>query len=108
MVTGDTRFGQAVSVWSRCVHEAGYPYNTPDAARAAMSAPGRPGLRDQEIRLAVTEATCAGRTGLSATARELDSHYGQVLRERYRTEVATQRRMELAAIPRARAIVDAG
>jgi hypothetical protein len=105
LVTQDPQFLGALRRWSRCMHAGGYPYANPGEARAAVPTVKRRRTRKLEIRVAVAEATCAVRTGLAATARRLDRHYAAVVRKQYRSDVVTKRRMELAALPRARAVI---
>ncbi|MGV9363591.1 hypothetical protein [Amycolatopsis sp. NPDC003731] len=99
-VVADPAFTAGVTRWSGCMREAGFPYESPAAAReAAGRTPG-----DGEIRTAVAEATCAARTGLAATARELDRTCQDGVRAQYRTELETKLRLQLAGLPRARAV----
>lgn len=53
-----------------------------------------------EVELATAEAECATRTGLAATARELDGFYGNQVRERYRAELDSRLRLQLEALSR--------
>jgi hypothetical protein len=104
-VAGDPRFQQAVQRWARCMRDAGHRYSNPSDLRASLPEPGPPRAHDMEVRLAVAEATCAHRSGLAAVARELDGHHAATLNHDHRDDVATKRRLELAAVPRARAIL---
>ncbi|MBB5857561.1 hypothetical protein ACFQ05_18305 [Amycolatopsis umgeniensis] len=104
-VVTDPAFTAAVARWSGCMKEAGLPYESPAAARAAISAPDAGAGGDGEIRTAVAEATCAGRTGLAATARELDRSRQADVRAEYREGLETRLRLQLAALPRAGAAV---
>lgn len=117
-VVADPRYKAAVGRWSGCMREQGHPFATPSEARDSV-APAPVGDPDQtpplpkdasaaEIRLAVAEATCAGRTDLAATARAVDRHHADVLRGQYKADVAAKQRLQLEALPRARAIVAAG
>lgn len=108
-VHGDARFQRTLGLWSQCMRKHGHPYATPAEAREAVPAAVGPALATAgvpvaEVRRAVTEATCAHRSGLAATASELDRHYASLIRDRYRADVAAKLRLELDALPRARAI----
>jgi hypothetical protein len=101
----DARFTAAVSRWALCLRDKGYKYLTPAEVRTELYSPGQRKSQAEWVRLAVTEATCADRTGLAKIARELDRHYAQKLRDKYPAETLTKLRLELAAVPRARAVV---
>ncbi|MGW1930361.1 hypothetical protein [Streptomyces sp. NPDC001919] len=107
-VVADAAYTKDLGVWQRCMGRAGHAFPTPAAARAAALAPAHPLRHDREIGLALTEVRCAGQSGLSATARRLDSHHGRLLAEEYRADVETWDRLRAAALPRARRILDAG
>jgi hypothetical protein len=92
-----------LSRWARCMQAMGLAYPSPEALRAAL---GQRAPRDREIRFAVAEATCANRTPLARTARQLNQRYMEQLEAEYRSEVAMLRRLQLDALPRARAITD--
>lgn len=105
----DNRLRAAVERWSGCMRAAGHPYANPAQARAAVSqaAPSAPSVPSaQEIRLAVAEATCARRTGLASTARTVDRDQLRELQARHRTEVIDRWRLSVAALPRAREVLD--
>jgi hypothetical protein len=93
--------------WAACMRLAGHAYTSPSDLRAKLPPADKPLPRAEEIRLAVTEATCAHSSGLAATAAALERKYDTQLRQRYRSSVATERRLRLTALPRARSIVDA-
>lgn len=101
-VDQDRRFAKAVTNWSRCMRRAGHQYQNPDQLRETLDR-GHLG-KTWEVRLAVAEARCARSSALGKTARELDRYYGDQVREQYREEIATQRRLQLAALPLAREI----
>lgn len=112
-VIKDRRFAAAVQTWSACMRERGHPYADPGKARAkALSRPpGGPGTRETraaEIGIAVAEASCAHTTGLSGTARDLDREYARQFTQKYRPDIATERRMRRDALPRAKRILAAG
>lgn len=101
-VREDTEFRRAAGAWARCMAARGHRYASPDALREAL-----PGVRTRaaEIRLAVAEAGCAGESGLAATAKALDARYGAEVRRRYAAQIATELRLERAALPRAREVL---
>jgi hypothetical protein len=102
MVHQDAHFTTAVEAWSRCMHAAGFPVGTPGQARDSLPPAGTDAARRAEIATATAEAVCATSTPLASVAGELDAHYRQVLRDRYRTEFADRSRLRTAALPRAR------
>lgn len=104
----DPRFTAAIAPWSRCLKARGMAYATPQDTRSAFGDPARLPPRRTEVALAVAEATCARSTSLAATAAALDREYGERLRRRFPTELAEHRRLQLAALPRARAVVARG
>ncbi len=107
MVQGDKRYQRAVAAWSACMKSHSYSYPTPaDARAAALDAQPRMD-RHAEIALAVTEATCAHSTGLATTATSLDREYSAVVDRKFHDDVTTHRRLQVAALDRARAIVQA-
>ncbi|GAA2207338.1 hypothetical protein GCM10009850_027960 [Nonomuraea monospora] len=102
-VTADARFGEAVRRWSGCMREHGHAYSTPAQARSDALRPE--GGRAREIRVAVAEATCAAGTGLTATAHRLEGQYKRAVEEQYRAALGAKRDLQLAALPRAAAII---
>jgi hypothetical protein len=97
-VKADPRLAEAFGPWSRCMAAAGHPFASPQELRATLPPDA------DEVPLAVAEATCATSSGLAARAQELDQRYRTELEDRYRSDVDGQRRMRLAALPRAREI----
>lgn len=102
------RFTDAVEQWSVCMRAAGHAYATPAKAREGLPKLTR-GLNEKrafavEVRLAVAEATCAGRTSLTRTTRALEAEYRQKVLARYGDAVATYQRMNLDALARAEEI----
>ncbi|MEV6596827.1 hypothetical protein AB0M36_08190 [Actinoplanes sp. NPDC051346] len=105
MVHRDARYQRGVTAWGRCMTDAGQPYDSPAQTLGAVLAADPPMPREREVALAVTEATCADRTGLTATAAELDRRYAQEVDARYAADIADRRRLRHDALPGARAIV---
>jgi len=101
-VTSDPSFAAATRRWSACMRASGHRFAAPLAARAAVSG------RDGERGVAVAEAACAVSTGLSATVRRLDRRYQRAVDREFRTAIATTRRLQREALPRARAVTDRG
>ncbi|WP_371495691.1 hypothetical protein OG871_08845 [Kitasatospora sp. NBC_00374] len=103
-VEQDSRFTAAAAQWAACMADAGHPYPTPGAIQNALpelTAGLAPSQADAlEVELATAEAECATRTGLAATARELDGFYGNQVRERYRAELDSRLRLQLEALSR--------
>ncbi|MFD6289234.1 hypothetical protein [Streptomyces sp. NPDC060205] len=104
-VTADPRFAEAVKPWSTCMRTAGHPYASPTKLREALRPSQRPLPREEEIEIAVAEARCANDSGLARTTRALDRQYAQNLLKQYHSAVDTRRRLQLAALQRARSIV---
>lgn len=105
-VLADPRFAEATRHWARCMRAAGHAYESPAEIRAALPPPGRPLPREREVRLAVAEAKCAHSSGLAGTAKRLDQKFGSALRQKYRSDVNTLHRLQLAALSRARPITN--
>ncbi|MFI6296263.1 hypothetical protein ACIBEJ_32035 [Nonomuraea sp. NPDC050790] len=105
-LTKDPRFVTALTAWSACMRRGGHAYASPPEIRAAL--PGlTAGLKPDdahaaEVRLAVTEATCARSSGLPGTARALQPHYLAKAARPYAEELAEHGRMLRAALDRAR------
>jgi len=91
-VVADTRYGRALDAWRSCMKGRGAPYQSPAAARAAMSnlrhGPQGRAARTHETRTAVADATCARASGLVAVANGLD--------RAYRAQAVAGRRAELS------------
>ncbi|MEV6634922.1 hypothetical protein AB0M54_29655 [Actinoplanes sp. NPDC051470] len=108
LVLADARYQRAVAGWSRCLAHAGHAYDSPGEARDAVLSADPPMPRPKETALAVAEATCAGRTGLAATVRELDRQHAEEINQRYAADLADRRRLRHDALPRANAVILAG
>lgn len=101
----DPAYRRAARRWARCMRAAGYRYPSPASAAAAFGPvaqvpPGAP-----EVRVAVATARCVRATGLERTARRLSARFARPLQARYGAEIRAYRRLSLAALPRARAVV---
>jgi hypothetical protein len=107
LVVQDPAFTQAVTAWSRCMHQHGHKVDSPADTRRRFADPATAPSRDTEIALAVDEDRCADTTGLADTAERLDSHYAALQETRYRAALAERRRLQVAALPRAQALVRA-
>lgn len=100
----DKRFRRAVKEWSACMHAAGHDYADPPEARERL-----PELTTGlsagdgfavEVGLAVADATCATTTPLADVARTLESEYRDRELRPFAEELATYRRMSVAALAR--------
>jgi hypothetical protein len=107
-VLNDPAYQHAVRRWARCMQLAGYRYSSPAQAAAAFAPTAGTRFRRAEIHVAVRAARCVGSTALARTARLLGSRFARPLRARYAGAIATYRRLSLAALVRARAVVRAG
>lgn len=105
-VLKDPRFTKATRPWAECMRKAGHDFATPMKLRESLPSARNPMPKKKEIRLAVDEADCARSSGLARRARWLDSEYDRELRRKYRSELETRRRLQLAAIPRADSILE--
>ncbi|MEU7809775.1 MULTISPECIES: hypothetical protein [unclassified Micromonospora] len=106
-VLADPRYAAGVTAWRRCMRAAGHDVADPAAARASVPEPASGSVATGELELAVSEATCATRTGLGRLSRQLDAEHRRAVERRFRTEVADRLRFETAALPRARAALAA-
>ncbi|MGW2158423.1 hypothetical protein [Nonomuraea sp. NPDC001699] len=104
-VSGDPAFATAMGNWADCMRGQGQAFGSPGEIRAALNESRQSGTEARWRRIAVTEATCAQQSGISATAHRLDQHYEQRLQAEYREELVTWRRLALSALPRARTII---
>ncbi|WP_199551062.1 hypothetical protein [Streptomyces sp. N35] len=99
---------KALEAWSRCMSEAGHAYASPAEIREKRHAltQGMSAARAHatDVRLAVTEATCAVKTLLGKTARALEREYRAKKLQRYSEDIAAYQRMKLAASARAERI----
>ncbi|MDQ1029643.1 hypothetical protein QF035_007225 [Streptomyces umbrinus] len=102
----DTRFTTALGAWSDCMRRTtGRVYADPDAIQTDLPKRTK-GLSDAEahaveVDLAVAESTCAQKSALARTVKELDREYGDPVRGRYSEEIFTSARMRLAALTKA-------
>ncbi|WP_318208770.1 hypothetical protein [Streptomyces sp. SJL17-1] len=104
----DPEFTRAQRAWSVCMRTAGQDYATPGAARDALPVLTR-GLPEAdafatEVRLAVTEAECAGSSGFARTGSALVRRYVDGLRGEYGDELDAYARLEREALTRARSL----
>ena len=101
----DERFVTAVEQWSACMREKGHDYADPPAVQERLPRLTKGLSSDKayatEVRLAVTEATCATGTPLAATARALNTEYREKLLGTYGEDVAAYQRMSVGALARA-------
>ncbi|MEU9689086.1 hypothetical protein [Amycolatopsis japonica] len=100
-VSADPRFQAALSNWARCMADRGYSFADPARVHEAFRVRG-----PEEISAAITEATCAQSTGFASVTRGLDAHYEALQGQRYGREIADRLRLERAALPLARAVVE--
>jgi hypothetical protein len=107
-ILNDPAYRDAARRWARCMRDAGYRYPSPASAAAAFGPAARVPPGAAEVRTAVAAARCVRGTGLERTARRLRTRFARPLQARYGADIRTYRRLSLAALPRARAIVRPG
>ncbi|WP_239148954.1 hypothetical protein [Streptomyces sp. SID12501] len=106
----DKRFASALASWSRCMARSGHTYRNPQEARQAAVEQGLkagPGKGfEAERKLAVADATCAKNTSLRSIGNERETHYVNMLRGRYGSDLDTYARLQLQAFARAAEVVE--
>ncbi|MEV4800319.1 hypothetical protein AB0K18_09895 [Nonomuraea sp. NPDC049421] len=107
-VLAEEEFQASVKDWAACMRKRGFRYATPGESRRAWGKPSGAATRKKEIRTAVAEAECAKSSGLSGTIHRLEKRQRDLLAAEYTSEYKTRRRLERAALPRARSIVERG
>jgi hypothetical protein len=104
----DPRFRRAVALWSACMHARGYRYANPQEIRQKLPAitagPPSTARHVAEVKLAVSEATCATSTPLTKTAHSLEADYRAKDLRPYRSAITTYQRLSLAALSRAESL----
>ncbi|MFI9456862.1 hypothetical protein [Amycolatopsis sp. NPDC052450] len=100
-VSVDPRFQAALTEWARCMAARGYAFADPARVHETFRVRG-----PEEISAAIAEATCAQSTGFASVARDLDAHYEALQGQLYGREIADRLRLERAALPLARAVVE--
>ncbi|WP_063780880.1 hypothetical protein [Nonomuraea sp. SBT364] len=100
----DPQLTAAIRAWSRCMRNAGEPYENPQRARDAVRAGTDAGFA-AERRTAVADATCARETSLRAVAEAREAYYQDRLRDRFGEDVDTYRRLGHRAYERAVRVV---
>lgn len=107
-ILADDRLKKVVTAWSACMKEAGRPFSSPDELREkGLALTEGMSSRDAqafEVELAVTEATCAMKTSLGKTARNLEREYLSAALKKYSAENTAYQRMRMSALSRARDI----
>ncbi|MFI0975511.1 hypothetical protein ACH4SP_00620 [Streptomyces sp. NPDC021093] len=107
-VRRDARFRRAVEEWSACMAKQGHPYKSPSHLQKELAKLTGGRSRDEahrtEVLLATAEASCARSTPLAATVRSLTRNHDRAVREKYGSDIDAKRRMQLAALTRAREI----
>jgi hypothetical protein len=98
----DERYLSALRAWRQCMRGAGHPVQDPgSAARAALRRPA------VEVAVAVADATCSRRTGLTATGRRLDGEHEREVFAEHPDRVRTYARLMEQGAATARTIVEA-
>lgn len=107
-VTADPAYQASVAAWSRCMNKRGYIATDPQELRATQLGKHGPDAERQDVPTATAEAECARSTGLTTTAHTLDRRTADALRTQYRAAFDAMWRMQTAALPTARSVVDHG
>ncbi|MFB7210050.1 hypothetical protein [Streptomyces sp. NPDC056255] len=109
-VLADPRYLRAAQKWSGCMRSHRINASNPDDLRRKLgrrsTSESVRDAADPGRRWAVAEATCALRTKLTETARELDSEHDAAVREKYRTELTALDVINARAVSRARGITN--
>jgi hypothetical protein len=104
----DPRFRTAVGLWSACMRARGHRYANPQEIRQKLpvitAGPRGTARQAAEVKLAVSEATCATSTPLAKTAHVLEGYYRAKKLQRYRGAIATYQRLSLSALSRAKSL----
>jgi hypothetical protein len=104
-VRTDVRFVRAEQAWSACMATLGHPVSDMMAWRERFETEAEvlpaPQRRELEIRLAVDEAACARRTGVTALGERLERETLQRLRRTHHASVADVERLRAQAAVRA-------
>lgn len=108
-VTEDQRYLRAVRQWSGCMANRGISASDPGHLRERFDRHSR-GMAartsaNAERRWAIAEAECAIRTGMTTTARAVESRHEAAIRAKYRAELDRHRAIESEAVRRARRIL---
>lgn len=99
-VLTDPRYGTVLRSWRECMRGAGHPAQDPGAA--VELARRRPAA---ERAIAVADATCSRRTGLTAAGRRLDSEHEREVRAEHPDEVRACARFQSDGLVTARRVV---
>jgi hypothetical protein len=101
-VLADERYRAVLGAWRQCMRGAGHPVR--DAGAAARVVLRRP---DVEREVAVADATCSRRTGLTATGRRLDGEREREVFAEHPDRVRAYARLRERGAATAREIVEA-
>lgn len=105
LVMRDAAYLRVSRQWSACMARSGYDFRTPADSRALALDPTAHLGWEGERRQAVTEAGCLRSTGLVAVARALERRVGADLATTFASSIELHRRLQIAALDRARAVV---
>lgn len=104
----DPDLTKSLAAWSACMRAAGHDYGRPGEARAALPELVKGKSADEafatEVGMAVSEARCAGESGLVATVRLMEERHGGPVRAAYADEIGRRDRLRDAALSRARTV----
>ena len=101
----DQQFAQALTAWSQCMGRAGHPYKDPgEARRAGLQAALKSTSAETfeaERAIAVADAVCTRETSLRSLGNERETHYVNLLRDRYGKALDTYAQLQREALARA-------
>jgi len=100
-VESSPRFRIAVRLWSRCMAEHRIAFANPSVAAEAYQVPEKD-LSSAAFRAAISEAACAGRSGLARIAAQLDKYYRKRIEARYASVIRRYRSLVLSSLARLR------
>lgn len=104
-VESDAGYRAAAARWSGCMAGSGYRFPDPQRLHSTLPDAEHPMPREREVAMAVTEARCAGYSGLGEVAARLDARFAARSRTEYPKEIADYDTLRANALPRAWALV---
>jgi hypothetical protein len=109
-VRADPTYMAAIPVWADCIQRHGHHYTSPSHAKTELGQTysrlgATPALREGEIEIAVTDATCAHDAGLPTIGAALAKKYAETLTGDDRADLQTLAASRAAAARRATTVL---